>query len=203
MNGHVSIVLLLLLLLRKERDLVDETVDSAITMKRSKAPLTNCSSCPCPMLYTFVPKHTFHTTYIFKGTGIHAPGRYQHPTTEPYLVAHHLLLAHAKVYHLYHDHYNLSHGSRRGMIGMANCGDFRYPRAASTANDDADAAERAMLFQWGWLVDPLVYGDYPAVMRQRLGNRLPVFSVTAETTESSGGYWDDIHVDFRSVPVDE
>ena len=182
------------------------------------------------MLYTFVPKHTFHTTYIFKGTGIHAPGRYQHPTTEPYLVAHHLLLAHAKVYHLYHDHYNLSHGSRRGMIGMANCGDFRYPRAASTANDDADAAERAMLFQWGWLVDPLVYGDYPAVMRQRLGNRLPVFSITeraelmgsfdflglnyyssllastpttAETTESSGGYWDDIHVDFRSVPVDE
>ena len=158
-----------------------------------------------------------------KGSGIHAPGRHEHPTTEPYLVAHHLLLAHAKVYHLYHEHFTDDTGT--GVIGMANCGDFRYPRHHNN-HEDAAAAERAMLFQWGWFVDPLVYGDYPTVMRQRLGERLPVFTAAerdtvrgsfdflglnyyssllastpppAESTGGSGGYWDDMHVAFRYV----
>ena len=147
-------------------------------------------------------------------------------------MAHHLLLAHAKVYRLYHQQYAQRYGDDDGsiMIGMANCGDFRYPRSSSSSsnNDDHDdaaadqgAAERAMLFQWGWFVDPLVHGDYPAVMRERLGDRLPTFSA-AERDELQGsfdflglnyylsllattpeqephweGYWADINVDFR------
>lgn len=78
-----------------------------------------------------------------------------------------------------------------------------------------------MLFQWGWFVEPLVFGDYPSVMRERLGDRLPYFSAAEqvalrgstdflglnyyssflasepEKEATYGGYWADIHVDFR------
>jgi beta-glucosidase/6-phospho-beta-glucosidase/beta-galactosidase len=148
------------------------------------------------------------------GSGIHAPGHKDHPATEPYLVAHNMILAHAKVYHIYKTEFSAYGGS----IGIANCGDFRYPKSSSK---DEEAAERAMLFQWGWFVDPLVYGEYPQVMRDRLGDRLPTFSraeqsllrgsydflglnyyssflaTTPEAEATFGGYWADIHVDFR------
>jgi beta-glucosidase/6-phospho-beta-glucosidase/beta-galactosidase len=149
------------------------------------------------------------------GSGIHAPGRTNHPKTEPYLVAHNFLLAHARVAKLYKAEF----AGADGRIGISNCGDFRYPKNEHSARDQ-EAASRAMLFQWGWFVEPLVFGDYPAVMRERLGERLPHFS-TAERKDligsadffglnyyssmlasnpdseaNFGGYWADIHVDF-------
>ena len=152
------------------------------------------------------------------GSGTHAPGRYQHPATEPYLVAHNFLLAHAKVSRLYKTEY----AGLDGLIGISNCGDFRYPKNASSIHDN-EAANRAMLFQWGWFVEPLVFGDYPAVMHERLGDRLPSFSA-AEQNDLMGSadffglnyyssflasnpdsevsfksYWVDMHVDFRCV----
>ena len=35
------------------------------------------------------------------GNGVHAPGHKHEPGTEPYLAAHHVLLAHARVYARY------------------------------------------------------------------------------------------------------
>ena len=37
-----------------------------------------------------------------------------------------------------------------------------------------------MQYQYGWMADPVYFGDYPAIMRQRLGAKLPSF-----TTEES------------------
>jgi beta-glucosidase len=151
-----------------------------------------------------------------QGSGIHAPGRSASPATEPYIVAHNFLLAHAKVSQLYKARY----ARDDGRIGISNCGDFRYP-ATEHSESDQKAAERAMLFQWGWFVEPLVYGHYPTAMRERLCDRLPHFteseqgilrgsadffglnyysSLLASTPRheaSFGGYWADIHVDFR------
>jgi beta-glucosidase len=149
------------------------------------------------------------------GSGIHAPGRNENPTTEPYIVAHNLLLAHARVAKLYKAEFS----GADGMIGISNCGDYRFPKNEQNALD-REAASRAMLFQWGWFVEPLVFGDYPVVMRERLGHRLPHFS-TAERNDlvgsadffglnyyssmlvsnsdnetDFGGYWADIHVNF-------
>jgi beta-glucosidase len=131
-------------------------------------------------------------------------------------VAHNFLLAHAKVSKIYKGEY----ACKDGMIGISNCGDFRYPKSASSKRDQ-EAAERAMLFQWGWFVEPLVFGRYPPVMRERLGDRLPQFTLaeqdalrgsadflglnyysaflasTPNNEASYGGYWADIHVDFR------
>jgi beta-glucosidase/6-phospho-beta-glucosidase/beta-galactosidase len=110
--------------------------------------------------------------------GVHAPGYSSHPTTEPYLVGHHLLLAHATAAHIYQTEFEKPHHQHGGHIGMSNCGDYRYPSNPDLIQDQ-EAAERAMLFQMGWFTDPLVFGDYPSEMRRMLGDRLPQFT-TAE-----------------------
>nr|CAB3453926.1 unnamed protein product [Digitaria exilis] len=67
-------------------------------------------------------------------------------TTEPYIVAHHLLLAHASVVSLYRDKYQVEQGGRIGLTLL------------------------------GWFMHPMVYGDYPSVMRKNVGSRLPSFT---------------------------
>ena len=105
-------------------------------------------------------------------SGIHAPGH--RSATEPYIVAHNLLRAHAKATVIYRRNFQKA---QQGIIGMANSGDFRYP-ARGNEGSDVEAAERAMLFQFGWFVDPLFFGRYPKVMRERVGNRLPALTDT-------------------------
>lgn len=145
--------------------------------------------------------------YQSQSTGLHAPGHKEHPDTEPYIVAHNFLLAHSRVFHMYKRDFG------NGLIGIANCGDFRY----------GDAGERSMLFQWGWFTDPLIFGEYPKEMRDRVGDRLPRFSkheasklvgsfdflgfnyyesmiaTTPENESEYPGYWADVHANFRFV----
>ena len=151
------------------------------------------------------------------GDGTKAPGKIANPDVEVYLVAHHLLLAHARAVRRYRA---LDQG---GTIGISNCGDFRYPLDPKSLQDQ-DAAERSMVFQYAWLTDPLVFGDYPSQMRDRLGERLPQFIeaqkaemigsldfmglnhystlyASAKTEKSIfGGYWADMDVEFSSDP---
>ncbi|RPI28463.1 MAG: beta-glucosidase [Acidobacteria bacterium] len=103
------------------------------------------------------------------GFGTFAPGRVS--TSEPYVVAHNLLRAHGQAAELYHTRYQ---PGQKGRIGMSNNCDWREPLTDTPR--DRDAAERARLFFLGWFADPLYRGDYPAVMRERVGERLPRFS---------------------------
>lgn len=149
--------------------------------------------------------------------GVYAPGRSENPAIEPYIVAHHLILAHARAAGIYHVEFA---PTQRGIIGVSHCADFRYP--LTDAHADRDAAERAMIFQLAWFADPVFKGDYPKVMRQRLGDRLPQFTkedkeelmgsadfiglnhysslLAHEPAEipQYGGYWADIFVDFSA-----
>lgn len=102
------------------------------------------------------------------GEGVFAPGRKSH--SEPYLAAHHLLLAHANAVKLYRTKF--SH--QKGQIGITNNCDWREP--ASDEPADIEAAERALEFFLAWFTDPIYKGDYPEVMRERVGDRLPSFS---------------------------
>jgi beta-glucosidase len=103
------------------------------------------------------------------GQGIFAPGRVS--KTEPYLVGHHELLAHAKAVKIYRDKYQ---PAQNGKIGISiNC-DWREPLTNSQA--DQEAAERALLFFAGWFADPIWLGDYPEIMKQRVGYKLPQFT---------------------------
>lgn len=150
--------------------------------------------------------------------GTKAPGRVENPPIEVYMVGHHLLLAHARAASIYKAEFA---PTQQGVIGMSNCGDFRYPLDPDSANDQK-AAERAMVFQYSWFTDPLVYGDYPKEMKDRVGDRLPVFTVherrelvgsldfmglnhystlyasTNTIPSQYGGYWNDTGVSFSN-----
>jgi len=102
------------------------------------------------------------------GQGVFAPGRVSN--TEPYLAAHNLILAHAKAVHIYRDNY----AHQNGQIGITNNCDWREPLTDSQL--DKDAAERAIQFFIAWFADPIYKGDYPEVMKERLGDRLPTFT---------------------------
>ena len=102
------------------------------------------------------------------GQGVFAPGRLSN--SEPYLAAHQLILAHGKSVKLYREKY----AYQKGQIGITNNGDWREPLTDSDL--DKQAAERALEFFLAWFADPVYKGDYPQVMKDRLGHRLPVFS---------------------------
>ncbi len=103
------------------------------------------------------------------GQGMFAPGR--RSDSEPYLAAHQLLRAHAKSVHCYRSEF----AHQQGQIGISNNCDWREPLTDSA--EDREAAERALLFYVGWFADPIFKsGDYPEVMRERVGERLPRFT---------------------------
>ncbi|XP_010501958.1 PREDICTED: myrosinase 4-like [Camelina sativa] len=112
------------------------------------------------------------------GDGSYPPGRCTDceiggdSGTEPYIVAHHRLLAHAEVASLYRKRYQKSQG---GKIGTTLIGRWHVP-LNETSNLDKDAAKRAFDFAVGWFMDPLVYGKYPKIMREMVGDRLPEFT---------------------------
>jgi len=103
------------------------------------------------------------------GQGVFAPGRVS--KDEPYIAGHHLLLAHAKSV----DIYRKSFAHQKGQIGITNNCDWREP--LTDKKEDRQAAQRALLFFLGWFADPIYLGDYPQVMKDRLGDRLPSFTL--------------------------
>ncbi|CAE7229045.1 BGL1A [Symbiodinium natans] len=105
------------------------------------------------------------------GSGEHAPGRSQDPGKEPYLAAHHMLLAHARAVKCYRDQYQNTQG---GNIGITLNMDWKEPLGDNAA--DQAAQRRALDWQLGWFADPIYKGAYPATMRERCGDRLPEFS---------------------------
>lgn len=113
------------------------------------------------------------------GIGLHAPGRCSdrmkcpegNSATEPYLAGHNALLAHAVAVDIYRKKFKATQG---GMVGIAVDCEWGEPMTDSPA--DKEAAERHVLFQLGWFLDPIYYGDYPAVMRKYVGDRLPLFT---------------------------
>ncbi|KAF7119620.1 hypothetical protein RHSIM_Rhsim13G0229900 [Rhododendron simsii] len=104
------------------------------------------------------------------------------PATEPYIVAHNLLLAHAATVDLYRKNYQ---ACQKGKIGITNVITWMEPYTDSKA--DIDATERAQDFMLGWFLDPIVYGRYPQSMRKLVGSRLPEFSDT-ESEKLKGSY---------------
>ncbi|KAG9456713.1 hypothetical protein H6P81_001221 [Aristolochia fimbriata] len=92
-------------------------------------------------------------------------------STEPYIVAHNLLLAHAAAFKRYKTKYQ---ASQKGLIGITLLSHWYLPMSKSSS--DAKAAERAVDFMFGWFMDPLLHGYYPHTMRNLAGDRLPKFN---------------------------
>lgn len=104
-------------------------------------------------------------------TGTSAPGRCENSSTETYLAAHHMILAHAAVVSLYQTKYKDKQGGQIGLVV-----DCEWAEANSDKLEDKLAALRRVEFQLGWFLHPLYFGDYPKSMRERLGDLLPEFT---------------------------
>ena len=112
-------------------------------------------------------------------TGSHAPGRCSdrsyctegNSSTEPYLCTHNLLRAHAYAAEVFRSEYkNVKHK----QIGMNLNIDGCWPASESEA--DRNASERCYIWHGAWYSDPIYFGDYPQIMKDQVGERLPNFT---------------------------
>ena len=112
--------------------------------------------------------------------GIFAPGRSSHrdrnpegdSTTEPWIVGHSILNAHAQAVHIYRTEFKPTNG---GQIGITLNGDWADPFDPSDP-EDVKACDRKIEFAISWFADPVYFGRYPQSMRDQLGDRLPEFT---------------------------
>ncbi|KAJ9158709.1 hypothetical protein P3X46_024269 [Hevea brasiliensis] len=128
---------------------------------------------------------TFNEPWALSGfaydDGIFAPGRcsywvnHQCPAgnsaTEPYVVAHHLLLAHAAAVQVYREKYKKN---QNGQIGITLFTFWFEPLSNRTV--DIEASKTALDFMFGLWMDPLTYGRYPRRVRDLVGDRLLTFT---------------------------
>ncbi|KAK4591713.1 hypothetical protein RGQ29_016235 [Quercus rubra] len=136
------------------------------------------------------------------GNGAFAPGRCSKSlfsncnngdsATEPYLVAHHQLLAHAAAVEVYRRKYQKS---QKGQIGITLNSPWVLPYSQSNA--DTDAASRALAFAYDWFMEPLNSGHYPAEMVAHVHERLPQFS--REQSSMVKGSFDFIGINYYST----
>ncbi|XP_003579958.1 beta-glucosidase 12-like [Brachypodium distachyon] len=111
---------------------------------------------------------------------------------EPYIAAHHQILAHASAVRIYKEKYQ---ALQKGKIGVSLVSHWFVPFSCS--NSDNDAARRAIDFMLGWFMDPLTSGNYPMSMRGLVGNRLPQF--TKEQSRLVKGAFDFIGINYYSA----
>ncbi|KAJ4834472.1 hypothetical protein Tsubulata_007928 [Turnera subulata] len=141
-------------------------------------------------------------------TGEFAPGRCSkwvnedvckvgNSSTEPYIVAHHLLLSHAAAVKVYRQKYK---ATQKGKIGFTLDSYWFEPYSKDTR--DIDAAKRSIDFHFGCLyfdrfMDPVTFGDYPRTMRDYVKERLPKF--TFEESAMVKGSLDFLGVNYYSA----
>ncbi|KAL4198176.1 hypothetical protein AMTRI_Chr03g44600 [Amborella trichopoda] len=136
------------------------------------------------------------------GIGLLAPGRCSswmanncskgNSGTEPYVVAHNLLHAHATAVKLYKEKYQ---ESQKGVIGITLVSHWML--AHSLTNSNNAAAQRAIDFMFGWYMDPLTRGDYPISMKSLVRKRLPKF--TKEESKLVKGSFDFIGLNYYTA----
>ncbi|NXH06054.1 LPH hydrolase, partial [Loxia leucoptera] len=111
---------------------------------------------------------TFHEPWVISyagyGTGEHPPG-ITDPGAASYKVAHTILKAHAKVWHLYNDKYR---SQQLGKVGLVLNSDWAEPKTPGSS-EDMRASERYLQFMLGWFAHPIfVNGDYPDMLKAQI-----------------------------------
>ena len=110
--------------------------------------------------------------------GVFAPGRCSNRSkceqgdsaVEPYICGHNILRAHARAVQIYKTEF----AAQGGVIGITLNSIWAEPQTSTFS--DLLAAERSLIWQLGWFADPIYFGDYPDIMKQMVGSRLPSFT---------------------------
>ncbi|XP_068893491.1 myrosinase 1-like [Tenebrio molitor] len=108
------------------------------------------------------PKQTCLGGY---GDGDKAPG-YTSSGVADYQCTHILLKTHAKAYHIYDEEFR---AEQQGSVGIVI--DTAWFEPASGSDEDKEAAERGLQFTFGWFANPVINGNYPQVMIDRIDER--------------------------------
>ncbi|XP_022877569.1 beta-glucosidase 18-like isoform X1 [Olea europaea var. sylvestris] len=90
---------------------------------------------------------------------------------EPLIAVHNMLLGHAKTVKIYRERFK---SEQRGVVGIV-VHSFMY-KPLTEDKRDKEAADRALAFNIAWILDPVVFGDYPPEMRHYHGSELPKFA---------------------------
>lgn len=124
--------------------------------------------------------------------GIWPPQRCSYPfgncsagnsTVEPYIVSQRVLLSHAATVELYREKFQKK---QKGSIGISIFAAWFVPMTNSS--EDSAATQIMLDFLYGWIIEPVMYGDYPSSMRKIVGSRLPSF--TKQESEKLRGSFD-------------
>ncbi|KAJ3561199.1 hypothetical protein NP233_g10336 [Leucocoprinus birnbaumii] len=91
-------------------------------------------------------------------------------STEPWIVGHHLILAHSYAVKAYREEF----GIQGGQIGITL--DCPWYMPFDDKPENVAAAQRALDTRAGWFADPIYKGYYPASLEKMLGDRLPKFT---------------------------
>ncbi|XP_010474865.1 PREDICTED: beta-glucosidase 11 isoform X1 [Camelina sativa] len=140
-------------------------------------------------------------------------------SVEPYIAVHNILLAHASATNLYKKQYKvllsvlffslpvshmhciifssasisssfITQYKQHGSVGISVYAYGVVPLTNSV--EDKQATARVNDFYIGWILHPLVFGDYPETMKTNVGSRLPAF--TKEESEQIKGAFDFVGV---------
>ncbi|KAJ0094905.1 hypothetical protein Patl1_17280 [Pistacia atlantica] len=135
-------------------------------------------------------------------SGAHAPGRCSKwfspncsggdSATEPYIVGHNSLLAHAAAVKVYRTKYQMS---QKGQIGIALNSIWAIPLTESNA--DRNAASRVLSFLYDWFLEPLNSGFYPSEMVTYVQERMLRF--TKEQSLMVKGSFDFLGLNYYSA----
>lgn len=104
-------------------------------------------------------------------------------TVEPYIVGQRVLLSHAATVELYREKFQ---SKQKGSIGISIYAPWYVPMTNSS--EDSAATQRILDFLYGWIIEPVIYGDYPSSMKKIVGSRLPSF--TKQESEKLRGSFD-------------
>ncbi|KAF3509026.1 hypothetical protein F2Q69_00003164 [Brassica cretica] len=128
---------------------------------------------------------TFNEPWVFSHAGYDvgkkAPGRCSKYVKEEcqegrsgfeaYLVTHNLLNSHAEAVEAFRQ----CEKCKGGKIGIAHSPAWFEPHDLADSQDGA-SIDRALQFILGWHLDTTIYGDYPQIMKDIVGHRLPKFT---------------------------
>ena len=142
------------------------------------------------MWYTFNEPYT--VAFMGFGKGAHAPG-VNEPVRAPYQVGHTMLLAHADAWGVFRERRRLGVVRHDARMSIVLNSDFYYPKDPGSMADRM-ASDRAVWFRLGWFLSPMVTGDYPKIMKEVVGDRLPSFS--AEERERVRGSFDVVALNY-------